>query len=169
MAQDRVAAVGRPEVRCPRLLAEHAVGVIGSVRALPFEQAIEGERKLDDTAVLAVRPSRRGAHRDERQRRQRDEDHGRARQQHRAHARTRTRHCDHEVDGSQADRERSEQHRRRIAVEHARRSRKEGSEPAGKLRQPRLVEQPPREDSRRVVEQEIARDEQKRARDDGRV
>ena len=169
VAQDGVAAVGRPEIRRARLLAEHAVGVVGPVGALPFEQAVEGEGKLDDAAVLAVGPARGRAEADEGQRRQRDEDERRAREQRGTHARPPARDRGCEVRAGQADRQRGEQQRHRIAVERPRRMRHEWNEPAGEPRQPRLVEQPPRENPWRVVQEQVARHEQERAGNDGRV
>ena len=114
--QDGVAAVRRPEIGDPRLLAQDAVRVIAAVGAAAREDPVEGQRELDHPAVLAVRPARGGAQGHERQGGDDHEDGGRDPDQRPARGRPRSAQDGDRVGQGQGRGHRAQQQRDRVPV-----------------------------------------------------
>jgi hypothetical protein len=84
-------------------------------------------------------------------------------------AKGRSRHAERQVEKGETRRERSEEQSHGIAVEVGGGARPEEGESTRRLGQPRVVQEPPRQDAGRIVEQEVARDQEEEGGDDAGV
>ncbi len=169
VVQDRVAAPLVPEARHPRLAGEDGVRVVRAVGAPTGEDLVDRERQLHHPSVLAVRPVGSRPHPHEGGARQHDEerrgedDHAGARRQPGPGS------GEQGVAEGEERRQRGEEERHGVAVEGAGGRGEERPQPSRGRAEDRVVREPPGQDARRVVEDEVPRQEQEQAGDDRAV
>ena len=165
VAKDGVAAELVPEARHPRLAGEDRARVVGAVGALAREDLVDRQRELDDAPVLAVGPIRRRAESDECGARKHDQEDGAEADDAGAHRGPRAGRGEHGVGEGEERRQGGEEERHGVAVESPARGGQERPEPARGLRHARVVGEPPGQDARRVVQGEVARQQQQQPGD----
>ena len=165
VAQDRVAPELVPEARDPRLAGEDRARVVGAVGALAGEDLVDRERQLHDAPVLAVGPVRGRAQADEGGARKGDQEEGAQADDEGARHGPRARGGEHGVGQGEQRGQGGEEERHRVAVERPAGRGQERPQPAGGLRHARVVGEPPGQHSGRVVEREVARQQEEEAGD----
>ena len=169
VVEDGVLAPRVPEARGARLPAQHRAGVVGAVGGLAGQDPVEGQGELDDAPVLSVWPAGGEAHGHERRARSHDQDESGRRDHPRPLARVGPPHGEHHVEKCNAHRGRGEEEGHGIAVEVGSGTRPEGGEGGRHLGKARVVQEAPGQDARRIVECQVARDQEEEGGNDGRV
>ena len=165
VAQDRVAPELVPEARHPRLAGEDRARVVGAVGALAGEDLVDRERQLDDAPVLAVGPVRRRAQADEGGARKGDQEDGAEADDAGARRGPRAGGGEQSVGEGEERRQGGEEERHGVAVEPPAGSGQQRPQPARGLRHARVVGEPPGQHSGRVVQREVARQQQQQPGD----